>query len=259
MKTTSTILLLLLILNTSLGQGQAPLVSMKQIQGIWKGSSVEIGEKDLIIYHNIYLIVKGNKALQIYQDYKKPSSFLIFSDPFSYIGFDNPQKPQPKKISDLSDKGSILCFYHVQGKDYDNRGNILPSATEMSNFITYNEDIEDREPGDTSNYLRLYGTSPDDYEDYVNVTKVADAFLLQLHKYNKVLWKQYLAFEGLKEKKVIVKKSSIYSDVDSPEPTKMYLIEGDVFVVLEEKNDRIKIRYFGKKKVEGWIKKNEAN
>ncbi len=254
------ILLFLLLLNKSLVQGQSnsPLVSLKQLQGIWEGNAVDRTAREYIIY-KLYLIVKGNKALKIYQDYKNPSSFRTYSNPFSYIGFDNDKIPQPKKISDLLDKGSSLCFYHVQGKDYDNRGNILPSATMWGNYITYNEDMEDREPGDTSNYLRLYGTGPDDFEDYVNVTKVADAFLLQLHKYDKVLWRRYLAFEGLKEKKIIVKKASIYSKVDDPEPTKMYLIEGDVFVALEEKKDRIKIRYFGKKVVEGWINKNEAN
>ncbi len=252
------ILLFLLLLNRSLVQGQESGVSLKQLQGIWEGNAVDLTAKEYIIY-KLYLIVKGNKALQIYQDYKNPSLFRTYSNPFSYIGFYNDKIPQPKKISDLLDKGSSLYFYHVRGTDYDNRGNILPSASYMSNSATYNEDMEEREPGDTYNHLRLYGRGPDDFEAYVNVTKVADAFLLQLHKYDKVLWRRYLAFEGLKEKKIIVKKASIYSKVDDPEPTKMYLIEGDVFVALEEKKDRIKIRYFGKKVVEGWINKNEAN
>lgn len=258
MKTTSTMLLLLLILNTSLGQGE-DLVSLKQLQGIWSGEHYDnrVGHTPDNVHS--YIIIKGNKALEISQDKHKRSDFSTLADPFSYIGFDNDKIPYPKKISDLSDKGERLIFYDVEGRDYDKQGNILPNAIDLSCHITYNEDIEDWAPGDTSNYLRFYGASPDDYYGYEQVTAIDDAFLLQLHKYNKVLWKQYLAFEGLKEKKVIVKKSSIYPGADTPKPTKMYLIEGDVFVVLEEKNDRIKIRYFGKKKVEGWIKKNEAN
>ncbi len=251
MKTTSTMLLLLLILNTSLGQGQ---VSLKQLQGIWSGVGVEIGVK-VVLYDNVYMIIKGNKALQIYQDKHDRSSLYTFAAPFSYIGFDNDKIPYPKKISDLLDKGNVLCFYDVEGKDYDKRGNILPDSRGQSYSITYNEDMdEDAKPAVITLYYDI-----NRYTGYEQVTAIDDTFLLQLHKCNKVLWKQYLAFEGLKEKKVIVKKSSIYPDADSPEPTKMYLIEGDVFVVLEEKNDRIKIRYFGKKKVEGWIKKNEAN
>ncbi len=254
MKTTSTILLLILILNTSLGQGE-DLVSLKQLQGIWSGVEVEAGVKT-VLYDNVYMIIKGNKALQIYQDKHDRSSFYTDANPFSYIGFDNDKIPYPKKISDLLDKGERLNFYRVEGRDYDKQGNILPDASYRSNSITYNEDKnEDYKPA----VIRLYSIRIDAFTVYEQVTAIDDAFLLQLHKYNKVLWKQYLAFEGLKEKKVIVKKSSIYPNADSPEPTKMYLIEGDVFVVLEEKNDRIKIRYFGKKKVEGWIKKNEAN
>ncbi|MFD2240361.1 SH3 domain-containing protein [Flectobacillus roseus] len=41
-------------------------------------------------------------------------------------------------------------------------------------------------------------------------------------------------------------------------PTKMYLIKGDKVEVLEEQGNWLKIRYYGKKVVEGWIKRSDV-
>jgi SH3-like domain-containing protein len=39
----------------------------------------------------------------------------------------------------------------------------------------------------------------------------------------------------------------------------MYLIKGDEVEVLEEKGEWLKIRYYGKKVVEGWIKRSDVD
>jgi SH3-like domain-containing protein len=38
----------------------------------------------------------------------------------------------------------------------------------------------------------------------------------------------------------------------------MYLIKNDVVEVLEEQEDWLRIRYYGKKVIEGWIKKSDV-
>lgn len=40
--------------------------------------------------------------------------------------------------------------------------------------------------------------------------------------------------------------------------TKMYLLKGDEVEIIEEKDEWLKIRYYGKKTIEGWIKKRDV-
>lgn len=54
----------------------------------------------------------------------------------------------------------------------------------------------------------------------------------------------------------IPKKTIIYSSQNTP--TKMYLLKGDEVEIIEEKDDWLKIRYYGKKTIEGWIKKSDV-
>lgn len=58
-------------------------------------------------------------------------------------------------------------------------------------------------------------------------------------------------------RKVSKYKSIIFQQADAL-PTKMYLINGDDIEVLEEKGDWFNIRYYGKKTIEGWIKKSDV-
>ncbi|SMO52733.1 SH3 domain-containing protein [Solitalea koreensis] len=63
-------------------------------------------------------------------------------------------------------------------------------------------------------------------------------------------------FKGLK--KIYTPKSTIYSSINPPRPTKMYLIQGNEVEVLEEKGEWIRIRFYGKKTIEGWIKRTDV-
>ncbi|MFY7987347.1 MAG: SH3 domain-containing protein [Flavobacterium sp.] len=53
-----------------------------------------------------------------------------------------------------------------------------------------------------------------------------------------------------------VSNAIIYNTPNSP--TKMYLIKGDEVEILEEKGEWLKIRYYGKKTIEGWIKRSDV-
>lgn len=54
-----------------------------------------------------------------------------------------------------------------------------------------------------------------------------------------------------------IKQSKIFNDKKIV--TKMYLLKGDIVEVVEEKDEWLKIRYYGKRMVEGWIKKSDVN
>ncbi|TNV71670.1 hypothetical protein FGO68_gene15121 [Halteria grandinella] len=56
--------------------------------------------------------------------------------------------------------------------------------------------------------------------------------------------------------KISTLKSFIYSTPNNP--TKMYLLKGDEVEILEEKDQWLRIRYYGKQTIEGWIKKSEV-
>jgi len=57
-------------------------------------------------------------------------------------------------------------------------------------------------------------------------------------------------------KKIIVEKSEIYNALETK--TKMYLIKDDEVKIVKEKTGFLKIYYYGKKPIEGWIKKSDV-
>lgn len=63
----------------------------------------------------------------------------------------------------------------------------------------------------------------------------------------------------LKKKKlktILVTKSNLFNTPNVA--TKMYLVKGDEIEILEKRSEWLKIRYYGKKIVEGWIKKSDV-
>jgi hypothetical protein len=66
----------------------------------------------------------------------------------------------------------------------------------------------------------------------------------------------YKNLAQLNFKKVINLKAYLYSI--SRKPTKIYLIKNDEVEIIHEKEDWLYVRYFGKKVIEGWIKKSDV-
>lgn len=58
-------------------------------------------------------------------------------------------------------------------------------------------------------------------------------------------------------KKIANRKSYIYSSANDNSKTGMYLIRGDEIVIVKDKLQWVKIRYYGNKTIEGWIKKSD--
>lgn len=57
-------------------------------------------------------------------------------------------------------------------------------------------------------------------------------------------------------KTILVTKSNLFNTPNVA--TKMYLVKGDEIEILEKRSEWLKIRYYGKKIVEGWIKKSDV-
>lgn len=71
--------------------------------------------------------------------------------------------------------------------------------------------------------------------------------------------KKYFVSENKTTRQISVSKTSIYSSISPLILTKMYLLKGDEVEVLKEKSEWLNIRYYGKKNIEGWIKKEDVN
>ncbi|MNR23871.1 hypothetical protein D3C85_1409210 [compost metagenome] len=67
-------------------------------------------------------------------------------------------------------------------------------------------------------------------------------------------WKTYLDFMGTVEKTIAVPKASIFKNPAVTQPTKMYLIKGDKVEILSQDGQWVKIRYYGKATIEGWLR-----
>ena len=93
--------------------------------------------------------------------------------------------------------------------------------------------------------------------DYRKVKSLPKNLEKYLEKKHPGVYKSYLETQVTKDIKTIkVKKATIHSAPNKP--TKMYLIKGDEVECLEEHGDWYKIRYYGKKVIEGWVRKEDV-
>ena len=227
--------------------------SINNLQGVWKHVPPTAG------YDSTWLLFINNKSLDIFFwiDSKKVS--IPLNTPFSYYGFWDTSyyggENQPKHITELKPNGKFIFFYddliHDLSEDdkigYDSLGNLYRPTRKCDWGFT-----------DDGNGIEFnFGPEPDVYK---RVEKVPDYVLLSL-KQNKEHWKKYLDFIEHKELIIRVEKSRIFSTPD--QLTKMYLIKGDEVEVVEEKEQWLRIRYYGngatsRKIIEGWIKKTDV-
>jgi hypothetical protein len=71
----------------------------------------------------------------------------------------------------------------------------------------------------------------------------------------KLVSQEVLKIKSQKYLEITIPK--IFINASPNKPTKIYLIKGDQVEILEEKNGWLRIRYYGKKLVDGWIKKSD--
>ncbi len=210
--------------------------SIKNLQGLWK-TKFENGNITTI------KIIIDNKIIDI--DYVKFNyKATVFGEPFGYFGFVG-LNDNPKKISELKNEGDFIKFYYDLNHDYNANGYLL--GPDISCPISLNEDLEN-DPEPKVMYLYFRGT-PDAYS---KIDTIPSEILLLLRK-NKADWKKYADFIGMKQRAIKSEKVFIYSTPESI--TKMYLMKNDTVEFLEEKGEWVKFRFYGKKLIKGWLKK----
>ncbi len=220
--------------------------------GVWRFVPPENG------YDSTFLLINNGKMISItyWLETKKAS---IYGSPYSIIGFWNTLNGNtPKHISELKNEGSQMLFYDNIGLSYDSTGKLIkPTRKAFASFngigtANYADELF-HEKGDVD-FLAFYFKSykPD---IYVRINKLPEYVLIALRKEPK-FFRNYIHFQNTYLKTINLDKSKITSI--SGIETKMYLIKGDEVEVLEEKGEWLKIRYYGKKIVEGWIKKSDV-
>ncbi|MFC0186054.1 hypothetical protein SAMN04515674_1252 [Pseudarcicella hirudinis] len=80
---------------------------------------------------------------------------------------------------------------------------------------------------------------------YRLATNVPREVMIEIQNVNKIKFK------------TLTQKQGVIFSVPNKK-TNMYLLKGDIVEVLEEKNQWLKIRYYGSKTIEGWIKKTDV-
>ncbi len=220
-------------------RGQVTILPSKQLlEGTWENSD------ELLVFRNnsIFHLNYEGKAMQVSLGYHNAS----------YFGFSRKSRYDIKKLSELENKGDNIIFYSPT--EYDSKGNIINRNIGNSCWATYNE-LE--EPNDKPPILRLYCGAKIESIGYKKITKIPDRYLLAIHN-NPSVWKSYISFFNAKFKVISISKSYIYKNRADITPSTMYLIQNDTVEILEDKGDWLEMRYYGKKIVEGWIKKSEV-
>jgi hypothetical protein len=220
----------------------------QQIMGIWRFVPPNEG------HDSSWVIFKENKSLDIFYWIETKKTSIPINEPFTYYGFWDTSyyggENKPKHISELKPIGRFIFFYddliHDLSQEnkigYDSLGNLYqPTRICDWGFINDGDGIEFN-----------FGPQPDTYK---RVDKIPDYVMLNLKKNNEH-WQKYLKFTEHKESKIKEIKTKIH--LAPRKPTKMYLIKGDEVEIIEEKDEWLKIRYYGKKVIEGWIKKSDV-
>lgn len=217
--------------------------SIERMQGLWEFRDGNI---------RAYMIVQNNKLLEIINSINKNES-NCYGNPFSYFGFWDSGRhndEEPKNLSQLEKSGTIISFYDDLGTAYDRDGNLIKVTRRC--WLTLNEDSDDPIPG----VLRFYYKGTPDV--YTKIKRIPNDVLIALKKKPKY-WKTYSDFVGMVQKPINVTKATIFKYPAANQPTKMYLIKGDIVEVLRQEKGWVKIRYYGTSVVEGWLKSSDLD
>jgi hypothetical protein len=203
----------------------------------------------------VFSLFKKNKQLEI-TFWKKNNSIDIEGSPYTYFGFWDVliNEPQPKYISEIKSTGKYIFFYDKLTKNDNSKNKIgydsLGYLFQPTRKCEWN--IYEKLPNHHKTLELYFNMEPDVYK---KVDEIPDYVLISLKK-TKEHWQRYLDFIEHKELKIKGLKTIIH--LSPNKSTKMYLIKDDEVEIIEEKDDWLKVRYYGKKVVEGWIKKSDV-
>ena len=151
-----------------------------------------------------------------------------------------------KSINDLKDEGYYYFEVEEWNFDKENREKDGTYSGIQANVIQMEDD---------KNSFQIYDSArPGQRGTYKRIDQLPSKLARVLKSKNIVI---NTPTQSSKPKFLIKStKSIIYKTPNIP--TKMYLIRGNEVEVLEQKGNWLRIRYYGKKTIEGWVKKEDV-
>ena len=197
------------------------LLLINDLNGIWRNMTDTIQ----------YVIFFNGKS--VFVSYKQVND--IKEAPF-YLGAEN--------IASFISKSDTLWKYEknegMLGDDY------LLWGVPYNFYFETNDEMGD--------LLELESTNVFTYR---KVKQLPNLYIHELYKQGEKDKRNYLKEYLDKDfRKIGLLKSRISSAPNTS--SKMYLLKGDEVEILQEKDDWLQIRYYGKKTIEGWIKKSDV-
>jgi hypothetical protein len=224
------------------------ITTVEKLQGIWSFGVNAINDEERKKFDKdfeIYWMIKGNRYIDItlFKDDNHIRTFIWYFDLF-----DNERDTLiPKNISQLRRQGNYFSpFFQC----VDSLGNILCGSRGCG--ITFNENGKMENQPD---YFFLNWTGiPESHE---RIKELPKHILLKLRK-SKKEWSIYQSFTDMLVKRIESQKCILYATQSEVNITKMYLLKNDEVEILDIKDEWLKIRFYGKKIIEGWIKKSDV-
>lgn len=211
------------------------------LQGIWQGERQT--KEPFTDITEEFLIFKDGKLLRLYT---KNLEYSIFKYYFQSIG------KTPDKININLDSTISADVLDVKAKEIDFNNFFYAQISEenlQKNLIRYSiwQFL-------SCNAAELYYF----YDEYKRLDTLPNKAMKQLVALSKKDNRDYLKeFLGLKVAKVIKSKAVIYSLPEKA--TKMYLVKEDYIEIIEQRNNWIKIKYYGGKTIVGWVKAEDVS
>ena len=194
--------------------------SINQINGIWQNQE----------FINQFIIIKNGLFIRLYNT----------NDSINFRMF------KIKKCGFISANDTTLNEMKQTGNSFDDR--LL-----LGNDYTFN--FSKNENTSLINFMELTNSN---IFYFKRVDKLPLSLIKVLNLISKNQHKDYVKqFLSRVFKEIIISKSFINNK--DFQPTQMYLLKNDEVEILEEKDEWYKIRYYGKKTIEGWIKKSDVS
>lgn len=219
MKKYSTLLIVLISINNLFSQ---KIMNSKPI--VWSGVISSNPSSSMSYYY----LQNGNNGLSLtYDSYNLVGLGRIF------IGFSDIKKNM-LLVQELKKNGVFFCI-----------------CTKEKEMLTCNYPEYD----EADSTFSFHGT---DVFDFNKIDQIPIFLIKTLLKKGQEDNQDYLKeFLNIDFKEIKSNKSIVH--VLPNQPTKMYLLKNDEVEILEEKSSWLKIRYYGKKTIEGWIKKEDVS
>ena len=243
------IIILLLIANIAMSQDTDVPSNLKDFEGIWQFIPPE-GSNDTTFI--VIDFLHNSKRLTLY--FEKEDKSVHSIGPM-VIGF-SPDDKNIVKLSELEEIGQRMYFYRPNPQAPNDSIKYFDQAS-PSCFASFNGlGTDNYEPPSNGkpNYF-LFNFNGREYEYHRQIKHIPNYIVKSLLENKKELYKVE-TFLAVKFAKIKIDKSFIFSL--PTKRTNMYILKDDPVQVLETKGDWLKIRYYGTKTIEGWIKKTDV-